>query len=571
MNKRTFVYPGSDLDRSKNLLAVLGTFWATTFGARDQVQSYAAATAATVAQTHRNLFEVASALSRFDVPVFHEQYWTPLVFRQSDLNNDKIAVARFDNTADVFDGALFFDRAETSNKFALPAPPKLVQLGQIFNQIAFPTVALLPGIDFYVDTLRGAIVFAQNPFENPGVVKRVINNNGASDIEIVLWGFSGQYDYEYVFNQFAYAFDIYLQSSENYKTLTNTVFDSLLAGGISAKNLDSALAAICDTPVVLDPQEVVEEIQEDGQGLFISTDRHVYRFQYNVEPVVSIGQRVRAGQPLVDSFDITEFAVGNYFTELQDDTPLYREVITNFLITNGLEFVAAENDDEIILDTDHRCPVRKPPLAALALDNGFISACFYSDLVFENRVVPLRVNTTHPSGYTYVDFELNGLPGDVRHFFDEIHLRGITARERRDECVPATRRLGTLAHALDRRQFADTEPGPDDLPSFINPLQFLIENALRNNVFVVRITVSALGQKQLGLYNIRRLRQLLPPQTAMIVVFELKIPPDAVAADSRVTEYVEQFTGMEVITDSAPNENVLDLGATIFAISGTCH
>lgn len=571
MYKRTFTYPGSDLDRSKNLLGVLGTFWARVFSARDQVQSYTAATALTVAQSHRNLFELAAAMSRFDVPVFHEEYWVPLTFKQSEMNSALTSTARFDRTTDVFDGGLRFDRPEVTDTFAFPAPAKLVRLGQIFNKLAFPTVALQAGVDFYVDTERRAIVFKQNPFDNTAIARRVITANGSTDVEISLWGFCGQYDYEYVFNQFAYAFDLYLKTGENHKTLMNAIFDSLLAGGMSAKNLDFALAAICDAPLVLDAQETVEVIQHDRQGLFIATDRHIYRFTETTEPVVSVGQTVFAGQPLTDSIDITEFRVGNYFNELRDNTPIYREVVTNFLITNGLEFVSTEGDDNLILDTEERCPVKKPPLAALALDRGFIAACFYGDLVFENKKVPLRVNTAHPSGYTYVDFELNGLPGDIRRFFDEIHIRGITAREFAQECTTEQRQPGTLAHVLDARRYAETEPTAADLPKFINPLQFLIENTLRNNVFVVRITVSALGQKQLGLYNVRRLRQLLPPQTAMIVVFELKLPKDEIPAAVRVTDYVEQFVGMEPVTDVVPEERVADLGATIFAVSGTCH
>jgi hypothetical protein len=212
-------------------------------------------------------------------------------------------------------------------------------------------------------------------------------------------------------------------------------------------------------------------------------------------------------------------------------------------------------------------------LAALALDNGFLSSCFYGDLVFENKDVPLHVNTRHRTGYTYVHFDLNGLPADVNKFFEEVHSRGIVLaqQQRNEECAPPHKKLGTLAHILDRRKYAETEPGPQHLPATINPLRFLIENVLRNNVFVVRVAVSALGQKHLGLYNIRHLRQLLPPQTAMIVVFEVAAKPDAISSNQRVAEGLSTFVGMEPAADEMPNENVYDLGAALYLISGTCQ
>jgi hypothetical protein len=289
------------------------------------------------------------------------------------------------------------------------------------------------------------------------------------------------------------------------------------------------------------------------------------------EPLVTVGQRVLAGQSLVDGFDIIEFRPRDYFANLQEDLPAYRQSVTDFLTTNGFEYVTTENDVDVILNLAETCPPKKKDLAAIALDNGFVSACFYGDLVFENREVPLYVDTLHPTKYTYVHFPLNGLPADVKSFFDEIHHRGIKLAEQKDECAVPGKKIGTLAHVLDKRKYAETEPKPEHLPKTINPLRFLVENVLRNNVFVVRITVSALGQQHLGLYNIRHIRQLLPPQTAMIVVFELNTAPDKISAEQQITEYVGHFTGMDRVLDEMPGENVYDLGATLYLISGTCH
>jgi len=217
------------------------------------------------------------------------------------------------------------------------------------------------------------------------------------------------------------------------------------------------------------------------------------------------------------------------------------------------------------------CRVPRPDISALALDSGFLSACFYGDLVFENKDVPLEIDAEHPSGFTYVKFGLGGLPADVERFFDELHMRGIQAALLPpDPCFPG-RRLGTLAQLLDRRAQPDGQPTAQHLPQTINPLKFLVENVLRNNVFVVRIFVPALGQNHLGLYNIRHLRQLIPPQTAMLVVFELAVDLDTLRAEDHITESVHTFTGMNRLADTIPDTLIRDIGATARLISGTCQ
>jgi hypothetical protein len=94
---------------------------------------------------------------------------------------------------------------------------------------------------------------------------------------------------------------------------------------------------------------------------------------------------------------------------------------------------------------------------------------------------------------------------------------------------------------------------------------------LRNNVFVVKIIVSALGQNHLGLYNIRHLRQLLPPGTAMIAIFELAAGPDRLDGENDVQENVNTFTGAEPIADTVPVELLRDAGVTVRLFSGTCQ
>jgi hypothetical protein len=615
MSKNEYVYPGSDLDRSKVLISLLGSFWARTYTGIDQIHSYVDATAHTVAQSHRNTLEAAAAYSRFSVPLFHEELLVPIVLRRSQLNTALTNTVAFDREAGRFTGDLVFDGAVQNELFSFPLPAKFRGAATIFNKITYPTVALAENIDFTVDLPRNALVFVSNPFENPGFLKRAVTDAGIQDEEITLWAFCGKFDYEYVFNQFAYALGVKLRTSQNYKDLMNALFSGYVEGGVTARDLDNAISAICGVPLVIDAQETVEVVEYDSEGLLIVTDKNVYKFHENAIPNVSVGMTVRAGDTLVRGFEVNEFFVGNsYLRETED--PVIRPETTKLLVTNQFENIAAETEDDILLETIPACPPRKD-LMALALDNSFLSTCFYGDLVFENKVVPLVVNANHPSGYTYLQFELGGFPADVQRFFDELHARGVQLAQTEDiACfrqpneyatyaelpekgnvgqiykttddnryyrwlaagryeqvirVPPFKKLGTLAHLLDKRNDPSGEPTATNLPTHINPLRFLVENVLRNNVFVVRINVSALGQNRLGLYNIRHLRHVLPPQTAMIVVFELTLKEDRVNAEKYVFDGVDTFKGVEPQLDTVDETYVKDLGVLINRISGTCQ
>ncbi len=571
MKQQVFTYPGSDLDRSRTMLAALGSFWMRTFTGRDQLTSYINATAYTVAETHRKLMAVVAALSRYDVPLFEEKTLVPITIKKAQLNTFVTNSDKFDTTLAHFDDGTFFDVLTNKMFFAYPAPSQLAGVEQLFNKITFPTVMLDRNIDFVLDPVAGALIFSSDPFDNEAFLRHAVSEN---DEEITLWGFCGKFDYELVFNQFAYALGVKLQSSQGYKDLTNAIIDGLIDGGATAATLDIALAAICGIPVSAEPVETVETMDYDNRGFFIATDKTVYRFNNTVEPRVGLGQVITAGTQLIGGVEISEFFVGNQYATLnaQDAVICYPPGDGKWS-DNVWKPLLPETDKDLILNPNlFPCRAARKDLAALALDGGFLSACFYSDLIFENKQIPLEVDTEHPSGYTYLRFGLGGLPADVERFFDELHYRGVqAASEPPPDCPQPHKRHGTLAHLLDSRVNPATEPNETHLPRTINPLQFLVENVLRNNVFVVRILVSALGQNSLGLYNIRHLRQLLPPQTAMIVIFELAPGTDTVNGADNVRETLDTFTGMARRQDTVPATLLRDFEATARVVSGTCQ
>lgn len=518
-----FVYPGSDLDRPRNLKAVLGTFWSRIYAAQDQVESYATAAGQQLAQTHLEMLETIACVSRAKIPVFHRQNWYFLALKQSERNDAQTSLAHYGDDIAYGDPAAY-GVPTTRSDHAFPLPEKLQHAPLIMNRLTEPSVVLSNNIDFKLDTRRGALVFQKNPFDNPLIPQRPVYENGEIvDYEVGLWVFRGEFDWNFAYEHFGYQLGLKMQSSQGYKDLLNALFDALVRGANDAA-LEQALSAMTGVPLVQEQEETVEVVANNCDVLTIVTDKHAYRFNGLATALVAVGDVVHAGDPLVDALQIYEFNRG--------------EVPTG--------------------------------LSGLVMGRGYLANCYYGELVFENKTLPLTVNETHASGYTYISFPLGGFPADVTKFFDEMHARGIVdAEQPPDDCDPSRRR-GTLAQLLDTRTNRTGQPKANHLPATINPLEFLIANVLRDNAFLVRIKASAMGRTRLGLYNVRHLRKLLPPHAAMIILIELS-PSQETVSSANICEHVAQFTAANRLLDTVPTHLVRERSVGIRLISGTCQ
>ena len=537
-----YTYPCTPWDRPRNLLAALGSFWSETYSGRDQIESIVRAKGQIENQTAQDLLETVAALSRYTVPIFHRDNWYPLRLLRSCRNATVVSVPKYDGSL-TYDGKHRFDRPlNVKESHTWPLPAGLVEVNMIFNRFTEPSLTWSDGTEF--ETTDEAVTFYANPFDDARVTKQPVYEDGvAVDEEALLWVFRGGFDWDQIYRQFAYVLGIRLQSSSGYRDLMNAIFDALV-GGTTRRQMELAVSAMTGIPLVLETQEIVEQVANDGKHRLVVTDQHVYRFALTTMPIVSVGDTVHAGDSLVDALDIHEFNRG--------------------VTPDGLQ--------------------------ALAMGPGFLSACYYGDLVFENKEVPLEVTEAEddPYGYTYVKFGLGGFPLDVQRFFDDIHERGITAAEAAldpcddvdvitipgDECVgiPTQEiRLGTLAHRLDRRVEKIGEPTALALPATINPLQFLVENVLRNNVTVIRVRVSDLGRDALGLHVARFFHKVVPPHTA--VIFVMEVVPDAEEIDpvDNVEEQLGTFQGMTPLDDEIQESSVDDSFIGARRISFTCR
>lgn len=533
----SYSYPTTDYDRARNLLALIGSFWAEVYHAKDQVQSMLSAKGQIENQTIVDLLEVLDSFAYRTCPVFHTDNWYVLHMYESELNNDELTVATFDGTLNYNEGARL-GVGNPRSDFTFPLDEKIVECNQIFNRFTEPSLSLTHGVDFIIRP--GKISFRFNPFTDNRVATRPVYENGeVVDQEAVLWLFKSQHDFDYLYRRYGYVLGLKLQSSKNYRKLLTAFFDALV-GGTTANQVITAAAAITGIPVVLEQEETVEVITDDADGLLIVTDQHSYKFSANANAIVEIGDTVRAGTSLVDALEIIEFNRG-------------------------------------IVPED---------LRALSMGRGFLANCYYGDLIFENKEVPLEVDENHESGFTYVTFGLGGFPLDVDEFFDTMHARGIAVSQLPvDDCDPgdivlipgdecdgegtpdATIRRGTLAHLLDVRENPVGEPTAASLPDSINPLEFLIQNVLRANAAVLKIRGSSLGSDGLGLHISPLLSKIVPPHTAVILLIELTPPEDSLEVEM-IDETMSTFKAMGLSDDL---QDLVAEKLNVSVVSGTCQ
>jgi hypothetical protein len=508
----TFTYPQSDYDNPAALLELLGSFWANTYP--DQlVEDLVVAYALVARQTHEEMLDLLNACGRRVVPVLHRPHWYQLVLKESEHNTEP------GTSMSVYGSGIYYGPQPVGGEqlkygepwfpySVFPAPDGLVDCTYIFNRITQPSLSLIRGPDFLIDTDNQVVVFKDNPFENSNVAAREVYVDGqVTDREVSLWMFRPGFDRSDIYTQFGYPLRFELDSTESYRNAVNALWDGLIKG-TGSQDVQETIAAICDVPLV-QGTETVEVIQDEGTHLSIVTDQRAYRFNANATAIVSVGDTVRPGDQLTNAVRIYEFGHGAVPADLQ----------------------------------------------AITLGPGFLPEGYYDGLTFHNKDVDLVVDTT--GVFTKVSFEIGGWPGDIEKFWDDFHDKGVAAGQ-------------TLAQLLDQRVNKVGEPGASNLPATVNPLEFLAENVLRNNAFIVKIGYNRLGPDAVSIQHLRQLRRLIPPHTGLIILAELDAEDDTVTLTESTTETAESYSAGEPMLESVDITSYVAETATLQHVGAHC-
>jgi hypothetical protein len=460
--------------------------------------------------------ETVASVSRIDVPIYHTDNWYFLTLKESEMNG---RVLHYGEGGRYGEGYKYDEAAASllGPGFSFPLPEAFADANIILNRLTAPSRTYTKGSDFTIDRDKETIRFTTNPFTDDRVAKRdIVEGDTVVGREAGLWVFRGSFDWEHIYTHFGYLLGLRLQSSKEYRDLINAILDALVEG-TSVKHIQNAFAAITGIPCVIDAQETVVLVQQDNSHLVVVTDLNAYRFPTECTPVVTEGDVVYAGDQLVDT-------------------------VTFYDLNNGPDI---------------------SDLFAVTVGVGFLPGGFTDGLSFVNQDVEVITETVNSK--LKVSFALGGMPTDVDAFWDLVHEKGLASGT-------------TLARYMDvRGTDAATEPTADSLPATINPLEFLIQNVLRNNAYIVRIKVNK-TTGAIPLSTTRLFRKIVPPWTTMIVLLELEAEDDPVIMDGAGSEtdpgYEESVTtgyGAEPVSETIDGSTSVTERVSIRLISGTCR
>lgn len=367
------MYPDNDLDRNDQLTNLVSNYWSMYYEGRDFVQDILESRVACDKQTHAQLQELISCLSREKVEIYNTYRWLVFGLSQNRATTDYRKAYKYGEAGinyDPFGGLSYGDDRSKVLRWAIPAHVTNITL--VTNRISDPTVVWVNGVDFYLE--NNDIVFVRDPFEYDFSVSDVYENNEPTDRVLTMWLYGISLDTRRVFNQFGYAVEMpAIKSTKSYKQAVNAVYDSLIEGP-TRHNVEKYLAALGDVPLA-EGDEIVEVIGRD----FIATDKNVYHISAESTPNVTVGDTLSRGQTLNNALSFHYLQKGDVPAELH-----------GVLVEGTFGF-------------------------------------HYGQLVFENKdVLPV---VTYPGGITRFEFPLGGDPEAVKLFWDSVHELGVATGE----------------------------------------------------------------------------------------------------------------------------------------------
>lgn len=453
------MYPANGAEIGSAIKTTFGSFWGEVYADYEFIDTFAKGIGLQAQQLNSDFDEITKCVSRIKVPVFHRTQWRKITLKRSTAIYETIH--RFGSTG-VFGNQpltgityMFGGTAGRVTQASLPTDIKTIPL--LFNRIDDPSLTLVEGVDYTTATDLNAIVFKDNPFTNPLVSSRtVFDSMGAeTDKEVYLWALNSETDKDFIYSSFGYVPGIKYKSSHNYLNFLNAIMDGI-HGGSSRGVVENAVSALIDVPLTKSDGEVVEVLTSDRNHKLVITDKNVYKFKLTATTIVTVGQTLKAGEPLVDIFKVYDFSDGTVHSEIP----------------------------------------------SITIPRSYFRVALTGDLTFVNSSQATTVTTD--SGYTKITFPITGAAGDITLFWNTVHTNGITANK-------------TLAHLLDTRTIKEDEPGASVLPATINPAAFIAANVFRNNLIYIRLKKDYYGANALGVDGVKYIKKVIPSHTAVLI------------------------------------------------------
>jgi len=367
----------TDLDRPVKMLTLLGSMWSTIYVGKDFLVTRTDGKLRIAKQNHADLVAAGDMISRFLIPLYHTEKWYALQLTESELS-EAFAIWHFDDEdLPDFDAApgFTFDQPIITGSIGTTKPANLANTVMITDRMTDATVMLMRDIDYLIVESENAIVFRNNPFDNPDIpTEKIFEDGEVVDRTMVLWMYQAEFDWDLLYNHFGYVIKLDLPTSDDYKTLINIIMDCIVRA-TSQVDAERLIATTYGIPLVSSYSEQVEDVREDANELLVVTDKAVYGHTRASTALVAEDDEVRLGQSLSDAVTIYELRRGTV----------------------------------------------RPSTAAITVPVGMVSPAVGGELVWANDEVPVTV--TGAAGQERVEWPLGGASTAVAAFWELTHQR----------------------------------------------------------------------------------------------------------------------------------------------------
>jgi len=485
-----------------DLLARISSYWNLVFSDRGTLQAHLDDLASDYLQTLQNLTEAINAVSVDLVPIFHREFWVPLHLTEaSGLTIDEYFIRYAEETSRIYGNGLTYGQRASLASMAVPVPTGLVGLEKIFNRIIDPSLSLVNDTDYTVTP--SAILFNSDPFTNVLIPKRdILDSKGVVvDREILLWGYNGDFDWSHIWTHFGYVLGIRGTSSDIYKAVIQVFWKSRVSG-FTLKFLHQLLAAVTGIPLSIEAQETVLSLGVDQ----VVTDSHTYAFSNKATITVQPGQILPAGSPVTDGLEITELQPNKTFPA---------------------------------------------PVTYLILSPDWFSYSLEDLLAFPNASSAVIWLGQDSSGIAEARFAVFGKAEDLTAFWESVHAAGKAAGNK------------TVAQLLDTRVNKIGEPAQSDLPATINPAQFVSDNLIGPNLFLIQLKLDQVMVDTSNLSFLSSIRGVIQPHTAYLILIQASVSAESYNIGSGDSNEILDSTSLTSSVGSAPLSEAYDAAVSV--------
>jgi hypothetical protein len=476
-------FPANDVTDGQYLYRSLGYFWTKIFEDKQALKGYTTGMAEELIQSYYNLLETLKQYSVKEIDLFHKEKWKHIVIKKSEFNNAPFvfepsgAVFGIQPSTDKFYANQLFRfgySKQTDGKTFYSYTPSfsLKKFSVIANRIISPSFLQINGVDVVLSD--GALYFNSDLFENQYIPKsKLIGDDGKvitfqdqtgvvhEDEFIVLWLYHSEIDEISLYQNFGALFDLTLPSSKAYKEVLKSLMN-LSVEGATITALNTALAALYGTPVIIESFEFVEELITDDKYNYVVTDKNIYKLPIEQELAnyVQKGNKLTAG------------------TSLSSDVQVMDTITNPFWWKNSLE------------------------TKKLAFASHVFAVGNKSQLFFENAQRDITYIVSENK--THLNFPVLGRTEDVESF--QVYINHPTRKQELLKCLHIAPEGSTTVR--------------------INPLDFVFENIFKNNTLLLKLAFRTVEQLKLFFALLPTLQKYLPAHVYILVYLRLQLPND---------------------------------------------